>query len=85
MKKKKWKKLYGASVSFTCPYCLKNFPLSEATRDHLVPSSRGGKTEPDNLVLSCSHCNAEKGALTPEEYVIWKQLNELRIHGKQKG
>lgn len=85
MKKKKWKKLYGTSVSFTCPYCLKIFPLSEATRDHIVPSSRGGKTEPDNIVLSCSRCNAEKGALTPEEYIIWKQLNEIRIHGKQRG
>lgn len=81
---KKWKKLYGASVSFRCPYCLKEFPLNEATKDHKIPASRGGKTEPDNLVLSCAKCNAEKGALTPEEYIIWKQLNELRTHGKQR-
>ena len=85
MKKKKWKKLYGASVTFCCPYCLKTFPLSEATRDHRIPASRGGKTEPDNIVLSCRQCNETKGALTPEEFIIWKQLNEIRIHGKQRG
>lgn len=83
--KKRWKKLYRASVSFTCPYCLGQFPLSEATRDHKNPKSRGGKTDETNIVLCCKKCNAEKGALTVEEYDLWKQLNEIRIHGMQRG
>ena len=82
MKKKKWKKLYGVSVLFTCPYCLQQFPLTEATRDHKQPKSRGGKTDDENVVLCCSKCNHEKGALNVEEYKIWKRLNEIRVHGR---
>lgn len=81
MSKKKWKKLYKASVSFTCPYCLQQFPLTEATRDHKQPKSRGGKTDKENVVLCCAKCNHEKGALNVEEYIIWKRLNEIRVHG----
>jgi hypothetical protein len=28
--------------------------------DHVVPRSRGGATEPQNLALACSGCNARK-------------------------
>lgn len=82
MGKKKWKKLYNANISFTCPYCLQQFPLTEATRDHKQPKSRGGKTDDENVVLCCKKCNHEKGALNVEEYIIWKRLNEIRVHGK---
>ena len=81
MKKRKWKKLYGQSISFTCPYCMNQYPLSEATKDHINPKSRGGQTTQENIVLCCAKCNHEKGALTAEEYELWKMLNELRIHG----
>jgi len=78
MKARRWKKLYGATVSFTCPYCLKQFPLSEATKDHITPKSRGGKTEPANIVLACKPCNNEKGALDAAEYAEWKRLEFIR-------
>jgi 5-methylcytosine-specific restriction endonuclease McrA len=84
MKIKRWKKLYGHTIGFVCPYCLKQFPLSEATKDHIVPASRGGKTDSKNLVLSCAKCNNEKGALTAEEYREWKRLNFIRNGGKTK-
>lgn len=82
--KKRWKKLYSESIMFMCPYCLKEHPMSEATKDHKTPKNRSGKTEKGNIVLCCKKCNAEKGALTPEEYEIWKLLNEIRVHGIQK-
>jgi len=28
--------------------------------DHILPRSRGGLTEIDNLALACPHCNAHK-------------------------
>ena len=84
MKMRRWKKLYGLQATFLCPYCLKQIPLSEATRDHIVPRSRGGKTEPDNIVLCCKYDNARKGALTAEEYAEWKRLEAIR-NGQQKG
>lgn len=82
MKARKWKKLYGRSISFTCPYCMKQYPLSEATKDHITPKSRGGRTTQTNIILCCAACNHEKGALTAEEYELWKILNELRVHGR---
>lgn len=81
MKARRWKKLYGSQINFTCPYCLKVFPLNKATREHLIPKSRGGKSTPDNIVLACEKCNKEKGSLTPEEYSEWKRLNFIRTGG----
>ena len=77
----RWKRLYDKHGFFVCPYCLKQFPLSEATKDHVIPASRGGKPDDKNLVLSCAKCNAEKGALTAEEYAEWKRLEFIRNGG----
>ena len=43
---------------FSCQYCGNK---NELTFDHLLPRSRGGKTDWDNVVTSCSECNVEKG------------------------
>lgn len=81
MKQRRWKKLYGSQFSFVCPYCLRTLPIKESTKDHVIPRSRGGKTEPQNIVLSCQSCNSEKGSLTPEEYKQWKKLEYIRNGG----
>jgi len=36
--------------------------------DHVIPESRGGKTEFDNLVVACEACNENKRAKTPDEW-----------------
>lgn len=69
---KRWKRLYGLQATFVCPYCMCEYPLKNATYDHLIPRSRGGSSEPYNLVWACKRCNNEKGSLTPEEYATWK-------------
>ena len=33
----------------------------ELTFDHLLPRSKGGKTNWDNVVTACSSCNVKKG------------------------
>lgn len=81
MKARKWEKLYGASITFTCPYCLKQYPLNEATIEHEPPKSRQAD-KPSEKTLACAKCNHEKGALTAKEYELWKILNELRVHGR---
>lgn len=78
---KRWKKLYGIDGTFTCPYCLKTLPIEQATRDHRIPRSRGGKTSPENIEIVCEKCNNEKGALTPSEYEEWLRLNFIRNGG----
>lgn len=51
-----------------CAYCGTPIPAGRGHVDHVVPLSRGGGNGPDNLALSCSHCNQSKGAKTPEEF-----------------
>ncbi len=48
-----------------CQYCGKNHKI--LTIDHILPKSRGGKDEWENLVASCIECNNKKGNRTPEE------------------
>jgi hypothetical protein len=47
-----------------CVYC---GAQSYLTLDHLIPLSRGGSSDDDNLVTSCKSCNSSKGARTPDE------------------
>ena len=50
---------------YTCQYCgLKN---QKMTIDHVIPSSRGGKSKYDNCVTSCLKCNTTKNDRTPKE------------------
>jgi 5-methylcytosine-specific restriction endonuclease McrA len=51
----------------TCQYCQKQLPRRELNLDHVVPRSKGGKTNWENVVTSCVQCNFEKGGRTPEE------------------
>ena len=43
---------------FTCQYC---GDKKDLTFDHLLPKSKGGLTNWDNVVTACSTCNVEKG------------------------
>lgn len=48
-----------------CQYCLKKIPYTQATRDHLLPRSKGGGNHDDNIVLSCKKCNTKKSNKFP--------------------
>lgn len=50
-----------------CQYCAKFFGTQELNIDHVIPTSRGGKTRWDNCVLTCVKCNSKKANRTPEE------------------
>ena len=52
---------------YTCQFCGRVLPASELTLDHVVPRSRGGHTDWDNLVACCHGCNNLKGDRLPEE------------------
>ena len=51
----------------TCQYCNRRIALRDATIDHVIPRSRGGKNHWTNCVASCKSCNRRKDDLTPEE------------------
>ena len=50
--------MYFLRDKFSCQYCGSN---KELTFDHLLPRSKGGKTDWDNVVTACSSCNVKKG------------------------
>ena len=41
------------------------------TNDHIVPKSKEGKTEIDNLQPMCYHCNQRKSNKTGEEFMVF--------------
>jgi 5-methylcytosine-specific restriction endonuclease McrA len=52
---------------FTCRYCgSKDGPFH---CDHVIPRSRGGSDDDDNLITSCIPCNTSKGRFTVSEWV----------------
>lgn len=51
---------------YVCAYCTSRGG-SDMTVDHVIPRSRGGASVWENLVASCSTCNARKGSRTPDE------------------
>lgn len=51
----------------TCQYCASKVPRAEATYDHVLPRSQGGKTEWTNIVIACVPCNQKKSNRTPEK------------------
>src|SRR3990172_7270582 len=52
---------------FVCQYCGKPLRSQEVTLDHVVPKSRGGESNWENLAACCPGCNVRKGSKLPEE------------------
>ena len=50
-----------------CLYCGGHFNRYALTRDHVVPTSRGGRDIWTNVVSACLPCNLKKGSRTPQE------------------
>ncbi len=58
-----------AGRKHVCYLCGKEIPDSELTIDHILPVSRGGKNNVDNLRLAHRMCNLVKASLTPDEFL----------------
>lgn len=56
-----------ARDNFECQYCSRDLSSKEATLDHVIPRSRGGRTSWENIVVACAPCNRKKGGRTPSE------------------
>lgn len=50
---------------FICAYCGGIFRNGELTRDHIHPTSKGGRDVWMNVVTACKECNAMKGDVLP--------------------
>lgn len=67
---KKWsamRKSVFERDNYTCQYCGEVGGLLEA--DHIVPFSKGGSNEIDNLTTSCRKCNRQKKDKSVKEFL----------------
>jgi hypothetical protein len=56
-----------------CAYCLRSEDeAGDMTFEHVLPLSRGGTNNTNNIVPACSYCNGRKGAKTIIEFVVWQ-------------
>lgn len=46
---------------YECAYCGTKVNRGTATMDHVLPISKGGKTNWENIVTACGPCNSRKG------------------------
>jgi len=51
--------------NYNCNYC--GIHSKVLTIDHVIPRSRGGKTNFENCVACCRNCNNKKASMTPRE------------------
>ena len=50
-----------------CAFCANVFKACDLTRDHVNPTSKGGKDTWTNAVTACGPCNRRKDDRTPEQ------------------
>ena len=50
--------------NYICQYCKQMFGHKDLTLDHVIPKSKGGKTEWTNVVSACRKCNNDKASHT---------------------
>lgn len=76
--KKKWKSLYREQIKLQTCYCYLCGKViekeNELSLDHRTPLSRGGQNDPTNWMPTHKECNCDKGALTYEEWLLYKEL-----------
>lgn len=74
---------------YTCQYCSNSFQRKHLTLDHVIPISKGGKTNWENIVAACQRCNTIKGNKTvmkpkrmpyqPDYYELVSKRKQLQI------
>ncbi|MFK7839024.1 MAG: HNH endonuclease [Bdellovibrionales bacterium] len=74
---------------WTCQYCASSFKTHDLTFDHVIPRSRGGRTEWENIVAACRGCNTVKGSKMPHEVNMYPlrepaqpSVYDLQEHGR---
>lgn len=66
---------------YKCYYCGTSLHQSQSTIEHILPSSKGGTNELENLVLACSRCNGTKS----DNSIEWLRVSESLKKSKYLG
>ncbi len=57
-----------------CQYCGDDFATHELTFDHVIPRSKGGRTNWENIVAACQCCNRRKSNYMPSEISMFPRI-----------
>lgn len=62
-----------------CAYCFNRMTLAldkpnTATKEHIQPSSKGGKTNSENIVLACQSCNSRKSDKNLIDFLLQRHV-----------
>lgn len=75
------RKIVYRKFSDRCAYCGKVLEAINQTVDHIIPYTRGGGDDVNNLFPACKSCNSEKGVKTLDEYREYKTYFNARLLG----
>ena len=55
---------YFNNLNYNCYYCKNNFETKILTIEHIIPLSKGGTNDLNNITLACKDCNQKQGKIT---------------------
>jgi 5-methylcytosine-specific restriction endonuclease McrA len=61
-----------------------NGQLVMMTKDHIIPSSKGGADTQDNLQTMCNHCNSKKSDFSFDDFLKNGCKDMRKLHSIQQ-
>ena len=63
-----WESTWRSGKTVACHWCRKRVKTSDVHVDHVVPLSKGGAHDVENMCVACAKCNLSKHAKSPD---VW--------------
>ena len=67
-----------------CGYCGAKVTPDNYTLDHIIPISKGGLTNKNNLIICCTHCNRLKADLNVNTFINLLQQYKKNLNIKYR-